>query len=176
MDEQPDDAPVEPTAPAPTAADRPAPSSRDAYPNDRRSFFTKLFPGPTAESSEDFRKQMRELAESYGGDQAGFRKGIEERRAQRRDAPRAGKPRPPAKEIEPAPAAIHPASTEDIDGVRELISEQNEILRGILTNSIATQEDARSTAQNSRTFAWAGTAIAFLTLVATVLAFITASH
>jgi hypothetical protein len=33
-----------------------------------------------------------------------------------------------------------------------------------------------STAQNSRTFAWAGTAIAFLTLVATALAFITASH
>jgi uncharacterized membrane protein YidH (DUF202 family) len=47
-------------------------------------------------------------------------------------------------------------------------------LRAILASSVDTQTDARSTAQNSRTFAWAGTAIALLTLIATVISLVAA--
>jgi hypothetical protein len=74
---------------------------------------------------------------------------------------------------EPGAAAITPASPstpEDAAQLRETLEQQNELLRAILANSVDTQEDARSTAQNSRTFAWAGTAIALLTLIATVIA------
>jgi len=58
--------------------------------------------------------------------------------------------------------------------LREAIDQQNELLRALLASSVDTQEDARSTAQNSRTFAWAGTAIALLTLIATVVSIIAA--
>lgn len=66
------------------------------------------------------------------------------------------------------------ATSDDITGLRDTIEEQNELLRAILASSVDTQTDARSTAQNSRTFAWAGTAIALLTLIATVIAVIAA--
>ena len=58
--------------------------------------------------------------------------------------------------------------------VRDKLEEQNELLRAILASTVDTQEDARATAQNSRTFAWAGTAIALLTLIATVIAVVAA--
>jgi hypothetical protein len=61
------------------------------------------------------------------------------------------------------------AATEDVAQLRETPEQQNELLRAILASSVDSQEDARSTAQNSRTFAWAGTAIAMLTLIATVV-------
>jgi len=68
-----------------------------------------------------------------------------------------------------------PAATpEDIAQLRETVEQQNELLRAILASSVDSQEDARSTAQNSRTFAWAGTAIALLTLIATVVSIIAA--
>ena len=51
----------------------------------------------------------------------------------------------------------------------ETLEQQNELLRAILSSTVDSQTDARSTAQNSRTFAWAGTAIALLTLIATVI-------
>jgi uncharacterized membrane protein YidH (DUF202 family) len=55
-----------------------------------------------------------------------------------------------------------------------MLEQQNELLRAILANSVDAQEDARSTAQNSRTFAWAGTAIALLTFLATVVSIVAA--
>ena len=58
--------------------------------------------------------------------------------------------------------------------MREKLEQQNELLRAILASSVDAQEDARSTAQNSRTFAWAGAAIALLTLIATVIAIVAA--
>jgi hypothetical protein len=68
-----------------------------------------------------------------------------------------------------------PAATpDDIAQLRETLEQQNELLRAILASSVDSQEDARSTAQNSRTFAWAGTAIALLTLIATVVSIIAA--
>ena len=60
------------------------------------------------------------------------------------------------------------------DEVRDKLEEQNDLLRAILASTVDTQEDARATAQNSRTFAWAGTAIALLTLIATVVAVVAA--
>jgi hypothetical protein len=67
-----------------------------------------------------------------------------------------------------------PATPEDLAQVRETLEQQNELLRAILASTVDTQTDARATAQNSRTFAWAGTAIALLTLIATVLSIIAA--
>jgi hypothetical protein len=58
--------------------------------------------------------------------------------------------------------------------VSDRLEEQNELLRAILASSIDTQTDARSTAQNSRTFAWAGTVIALFTLIATVISIVAA--
>ena len=66
------------------------------------------------------------------------------------------------------------ATPEDVAQLRETLEQQNELLRAILASSVDSQEDARSTAQNSRTFAWAGTAIAMLTLIATVVSIIAA--
>jgi uncharacterized membrane protein YidH (DUF202 family) len=66
------------------------------------------------------------------------------------------------------------ATPEDIATVRDALEQQNELLRAILASTVDTQADARSTAQNSRTFAWAGTAIALLTLIATVISVVAA--
>jgi hypothetical protein len=69
-----------------------------------------------------------------------------------------------------------PASSPPGDAapLRDVLDQQNELLRAILASSVDAQADARSTAQNSRTFAWAGTAIALLTLIATVIALVAA--
>ena len=73
------------------------------------------------------------------------------------------------------PGQASPAATPDgVAQLRETLDQQNELLRAILATSVDSQEDARSTAQNSRTFAWAGTAIALLTLIATVVSIIAA--
>lgn len=76
----------------------------------------------------------------------------------------------------PATAATPTATAtpEDLAKVQESLEQQNELLRAILASSVDTQADARSTAQNSRTFAWAGTAIALLTLIATVISIVAA--
>jgi hypothetical protein len=75
---------------------------------------------------------------------------------------------PPAVDATAAPAA------DDFAELSEKLEQQNELLRAILESSVDTQSDARSTAQNSRTFAWAGTAIALLTLIATVISIVAA--
>jgi uncharacterized membrane protein YidH (DUF202 family) len=66
------------------------------------------------------------------------------------------------------------AAPDDVAQLRETLEQQNELLRAILASSVDSQQDARSTAQNSRTFAWAGTAIALLTLIATIVSIIAA--
>jgi hypothetical protein len=64
------------------------------------------------------------------------------------------------------------ATAADVTELHESLDQQNELLRAILASSVDTQADARATAQNSRTFAWAGTVIALFTLVATVISII----
>jgi hypothetical protein len=94
---------------------------------------------------------------------------------------RPGRTRAPDDGSQPArtaPGAPGPAGTPASPGapddaqLREMLEQQNELLRAILASSVDAQEDARSTAQNSRTFAWAGTAIALLTLIATVISIV----
>ncbi len=69
-------------------------------------------------------------------------------------------------------AAPEPAVPDGTAQVQETLAEQSEILRAILASTVDSQTDARATAQNSRTFAWAATVIALLTLVATVVSII----
>jgi hypothetical protein len=111
-----------------------------------RDFANRLFPGPSAGMSRQRAEHIGRLL------------------------------RPLDRGTPPATAGnISPTATpDDIAQLRETLEQQNELLRAILANSVDSQEDARSTAQNSRTFAWAGTAIALLTLIATVVSIIAA--
>lgn len=68
----------------------------------------------------------------------------------------------------PGPAA----TPDDVAQLCETVEQQNELLRPILASSVDSREDARSTAQYPRAFAWAGTAIAVLTLIATVISIV----
>jgi hypothetical protein len=77
----------------------------------------------------------------------------------------------PLRNRRPQPPATAAADAEQL---RDTLEQQNDLLRAILASTVDTQADARSTAQNSRTFAWAGTAIALLTLIATVIAIVAA--
>jgi hypothetical protein len=74
----------------------------------------------------------------------------------------------------PAVEAPVVSTPDDLAELSEKLEQQNELLRALLASSIDTQSDARSTAQNSRTFAWAGTVIALLTLIATVISIVAA--
>ena len=97
------------------------------------------------------------------------------RRDRRKAAPGSGESSRPARGRHPdaveAPVA---ATSDDTAQVRDTLEQQNELLRAILASSVDTQDDARATAQNSRTFAWAGTVIALLTLIATVISIVAA--
>jgi hypothetical protein len=106
----------------------------------RRGFADRLFPGPTAPLTREEAERLRRLV------------------GEKRITP----PAASGSASDPAPASAAPAD------LQKAIEEQNELLRAILASSVDTQTDARATAQNSRTFAWAGIAIAFLTLVASV--------
>jgi hypothetical protein len=122
--------------------------------HDRRNIAERLFPGPSAPMSQQDAEHLQELLRSRG---ERFGRGAH-----------AG--RPTADAGAPAPQrAADSAVADDFDGVREALESQNELLRAILSSSVDSQADARATAQNSRTFAWAGTAIAFLTLIATII-------
>jgi hypothetical protein len=111
----------------------------------RRSFAERLFPGPSAPADRDEAERIRALVNAW---------------KTRSTADPTAQPTAPA-----APAA--PTAPTDA-GAPDAMAEQTELLRAILSSSLDTQSDARATAQNSRTFAWAGTAIALLTLIASV--------
>jgi hypothetical protein len=118
----------------------------------QRNLAERLFPGPSPQMSKQYAKNLEGLL------------GDGSRRT--RSASVGG--RPAALD---APKTVSP---EDVAQLRQTLEEQNELLRAILAGTVDTQEDARATAQNSRTFAWAGTAIALLTLIATVIAIVAA--
>jgi hypothetical protein len=125
--------------------------------------------------SEEFAKRIEGLIKEGGSDAAvqawrerRNRKASSPAESRRQRAER-GASTPPAVES-PAP----PANSDDFAELSDKLEQQNELLRAILASSVDTQSDARSTAQNSRTFAWAGTAIALLTLIATVISIVAA--
>jgi hypothetical protein len=142
----------------------------------QRNFAERLFPGPSRQMSEQFAKHVEGLLKDGGNDEA--LKAWRDRQAKRstnargnrgnRGGPVIGTPTPPA--VEP-PASPTPDESVDLS---EKLEQQNELLRAILASTVDTQADARSTAQNSRTFAWAGTAIALLTLIATIISIVAA--
>jgi hypothetical protein len=161
-------------------------AENEAAPADRRyaqrNFAERLFPGPSPQMSEQFTKHIEELIREGGNDAAveawrerQNRKASSDTESRRKRAER-GNRRPPAATSSAAPPAIDPAApvSDDFAELSEKLEQQNELLRAILASSIDTQSDARSTAQNSRTFAWAGTAIALLTLIATVISIVAA--
>jgi hypothetical protein len=160
---------------APTADASPASGASPIDPRHfQRNLAERLFPGPSPLMSEQVAKRIEGLISESGNDAA--LRAWRERRdrkassgaASRRAAAERGASSPPGIE---APAV--PASDEFAE-VSEKLEQQNELLRAILASSVDTQTDARSTAQNSRTFAWAGTAIALLTLIATVISIVAA--
>jgi hypothetical protein len=147
-------------------ADTAARAAAAGYPggprSSQRNFAERLFPGPSKEMSQQAAERVRGLLQPL--DEEARAKLRDDWRAQRKAA---HKPSAPAVEAAPAPTA-------DDTVLHELLEQQNELLRTILSSTIDTQADARSTAQNSRTFAWAGTAIALLTLIATVISVVAA--
>ena len=126
--------------------------------------------------SEQFAKHVEGLLKEGGNDEA--LKAWRDRQAKRSanaGGDRGKRRNPGAVEAPAAPAQEPAPSTPDeLADVSEKLDQQNELLRAILASTVDTQADARSTAQNSRTFAWAGTAIALLTLIATVISIVAA--
>jgi hypothetical protein len=143
----------------------------------QRNFAERLFPGPSRQMSEQFAKHVEGLLKEGGNDEA--LKAWRDRQA-RRSATAGGNrgKRGNAGAVEaPAPPAAEaptPQTPDELAEVSEKLEQQNELLRAILASTVDTQADARSTAQNSRTFAWAGTAIALLTLIATIISVVAA--
>ena len=111
-------------------------------PRAQQNLADRFFPGPTRQMSAQNRKYIEELIKSRT-----------EARHQRGDDKRQ-------------------QPTQDTSDLSAKLDEQTELLKAILASNVDSQTDARSTAQNSRTFAWAGTAIAILTLVATIISII----
>jgi hypothetical protein len=126
----------------------------------QRNFAERLFPGPSKQMSEQVAQRIEGLLKERGNDKA--LQAWRERQGRVTSQP---------------PAVDAPAPTATVDEfaeVGEKLEQQNELLRAILASTVDTQADARATAQNSRTFAWAGTAIALLTLIATVISVVAA--
>lgn len=125
--------------------------ARPAHPRvdrriEQRNYADRFFPGPSRPMSDQRSEHIEGLLKPFDANAAAQAR-LEKRRR---------------------------ATGDGTAELRETLEQQNELLRAILASSVDTQEDARSTAQNSRTFAWAGTAIALLTLVATVISIVAA--
>jgi hypothetical protein len=136
--------------PAPASPD---PRARGGAPGDGRYFdrtvANRLFPGPSKLRSKQAMDRIDGLLQPLDD-------------GTRPNPLRNRRPQPPA------------TAAADAEQLRDTLEQQNDLLRAILASTVDTQADARSTAQNSRTFAWAGTAIALLTLIATVIAIVAA--
>jgi hypothetical protein len=133
----------------------------------QRNLANRLFPGPTGPMSRQRTDHIDRLVRRL--DSSTPPTAWADRQARTRISSDGTRP------AQTAPGKASPAATpDDIAQLRDTLEQQNELLRAILASSVDSQEDARSTAQNSRTFAWAGTAIALLTLIATVVSIIAA--
>lgn len=175
------DTPTEEQHDSSDAGGSPAPNDNRDYRGDfGRGLADRLFPGPSRRMSEQYAKHLDRLLKQGGGEQANLWR---ERAKSRAD----GATQPPRNSIDssrsPALPGTAPASgaqgapavsADDVAQVRDALDKQNELLQAILSTSLDAQTDARATAQNSRTFAWAGTAIAVLTLIATVISIVAA--
>lgn len=112
------------------------------------NLFDRVFPGP---APTDPRVAARLEALSR----------VAEKRSERQ------RQRPPRGST-PQEGGHPPATAEDIEKLVDAMHEQSDVLRSLLDADIAIRDDARATAQNSRTFAIAGIVIAFFTMIAAV--------
>ncbi|HEX4057240.1 MAG TPA: hypothetical protein VHX87_02845 [Galbitalea sp.] len=136
----------------------------------QRNLAERLFPGPSRSMSDRANKRIQGLLQPLDDETlAKVRRDRQNRRATDSDNSRRAQLSPKGGNA-PGILPANGSTSEDISQLRDTVEEQNELLRAILASSVDTQTDARATAQNSRTFAWAGTAIALLTLIATVIA------
>jgi hypothetical protein len=134
---------------------------------DQRNLARRLFPGPTGVMSRQRADHIGRLLRPL--DSGTPPAGRADRQPRTRTSGEGSRP------AQTAAGTVSPAATPDeVAQLRETLEQQNDLLRAILASSVDSQEDARSTAQNSRTFAWAGTAIALLTLIATIVSIIAA--
>jgi hypothetical protein len=139
----------------------------------QRNLANRLFPGPTRGMSRQRTDHIGRLLRPL--DSSTPPTAWPDRPARTRAPDDGSRPAQAAPgELSPPAAPASPGTADDAAQLRETLEQQNELLRAILASSVDAQEDARSTAQNSRTFAWAGTAIALLTLIATVIAIVAA--
>jgi hypothetical protein len=146
-------------------------------PRYQRNLAERLFPGPSKSLTEEEVDRIQGLLQSTDAEAwAKVRRDRRDRQTRTATEGDTGRRAEIGKSgtVVPSPEPVNAATSDDISQLRDSIEEQNELLRAILASSVDNQEDARSTAQNSRTFAWAGTAIALLTLVATVIALVAA--
>jgi hypothetical protein len=133
----------------------------------RETFFERLFPGPAPADPRMAKRleNLQRVAEQRA--QAMERRAESQRHPQHRDRPAPVDSGTGAATSAPAPAPAAPApSAEDVSTLIDALHEQTDVMRALLDADIAIRDDARSTAQNSRTFAVAGIVIAFFTLVA----------
>jgi hypothetical protein len=140
----------------------------------QRNFASRLFPGPSQGMSRQRTEHIEGLLSPLGdGAQPTAWPG---RQPGTRTRDGGARPTRTAREQPGAPDSAAPdsAAPDSAAQLRDTLDQQSELLRAILASLVDTQSDARSTAQNSRTFAWAGTAIALLTLIATIIAIIAA--
>jgi hypothetical protein len=139
----------------------------------QRNLANRLFPGPTRGMSRQRTDHIGRLLRPL--DSSTPPTAWPDRPARTRAPDDGSRPAQAAPgELSPPAAPASPGTADDAAQLRETLEQQNELLRAILASSVDAQDDARSTAQNSRTFAWAGTAIALLTLIATVIAIVAA--
>jgi hypothetical protein len=130
-------------------------------PRDERAanVFDRFFPGP---APQDPKVAARLEALQHAAERRAA--AMRQRESDRAQHPRSDR-RPGSPAAAPEPAAA-PATAEDLSTLVDALHEQTDVMRALLDADIAIRDDARSTAQNSRTFAVAGIVIAFFTLVA----------
>ena len=149
-------------------------ATRSMDPRFQRNFAERLFPGPSKPMSDQVQRRIEGLLKALDANQQGNARRQHREGAERNDSGRTAVEGKQPQLPPSTPSPSNAATSEDITALHDTLEQQNELLRAILASQVDTQNDARSTAQNSRTFAWAGTAIALLTLIATVLSILAA--
>ena len=170
--------PKDPTTPADANPDRRGAPTPEDWAAAQKNFAERLFPGPTRQMSPQVQKRIENLLKPFDPDDPDDWRNKRRAERERRQSEGGGHGKQPSLPASSAPPAVAPAepvaTAEDIAQLHEALSKQNELLQAILSTQVDTQTDARSTAQNSRTFAWAGSVIAILTLIATVISVVAA--
>jgi hypothetical protein len=140
-----------------------------ATPRDERAanVFDRFFPGPAPQDPKTAARleALQQAAERRAA-------AIRQREADRAQHHRQDRRPDAGPAPEPAPTA---ATADDLDRLVDALHEQTDVMRALLDADIAIRDDARSTAQNSRTFAVAGIVIAFFTLVAAAVPIVLAA-